>query len=52
VRRRRAAEAALSLAASVPATIRRRTETGLETVHADDLVQGDLIDVGAGEEFA
>ena len=50
--RRRAAEAALSLAASVPTTVRRRTETGLETVHADDLVQGDLIDVGAGEEFA
>ena len=50
--RRRAAEAALSLAASVPATVRRRTEIGLETVHADDLVQGDLIDVGAGEEFA
>jgi Cu2+-exporting ATPase len=50
--RRRAAEAALSLAASVPATVRRRTKTGVETVPADDLVQGDLIDVGAGEEFA
>lgn len=50
--RRRAAEAALSLAASVPATVRRRTETGIETVPADDLAPGDLIDVGAGEEFA
>jgi Cu2+-exporting ATPase len=50
--RRRAAEAALSLAASVPATVRRRTETGVETVHADELLQGELIDVGAGEEFA
>jgi len=50
--RRRAAEAALSLAASVPATVRRRTETGVETVHADELEQGDLLDVGAGEEFA
>jgi Cu2+-exporting ATPase len=50
--RRRAAEAALSLAASVPATVRRRTETGVETVHADELVRGDLLDVGAGEELA
>lgn len=50
--RRRAAEAALSLAASVPATVRRRTETGVETVPADALVPGELIDVGAGEEFA
>ncbi len=50
--RRRAAEAALSLAASVPATVRRRTETGIETIPADDLAPGDLIDVGAGEEFA
>ena len=50
--RRRAAEAALSLAASVPATVRRRTETGVETVHADELEPGDLLDVGAGEEFA
>jgi Cu2+-exporting ATPase len=50
--RRRAAEAALSLAASVPATVRRRTETGVETVPADALLHGELIDVGAGEEFA
>ena len=41
-----------STAASVPATVRRRTETGVETVHADELLQGELIDVGAGEEFA
>ena len=50
--RRRAAEAALSLAASVPATVRRRTETGVETIQAHELLQGELIDVGAGEEFA
>ncbi len=50
--RRRAAEAALSLAALVPATVRRRTETGVETIHADELEPGDLLDVGAGEEFA
>ncbi|MCL7936519.1 MAG: cadmium-translocating P-type ATPase [marine benthic group bacterium] len=50
--RRRAAEAALSLAASVPATVRRRTRSGVETVSASDLLEGDLIDVGAGEELA
>jgi len=50
--RRRAAEAAVSLAASVPATVRRRTPTGVETVAAGDLRPGDLIDVGAGEELA
>jgi Cu2+-exporting ATPase len=50
--RRRAAEAALSLAASVPATVRRRTGSGVETVSASDLRPGDRIDVGAGEELA
>ncbi len=50
--RRRAAEAAISLAASVPATVRRRTGTGIETVPASDLEPGDRIEVGAGEEFA
>jgi Cu2+-exporting ATPase len=50
--RRRAAEAALSLAASVPASARRATADGVETVRADELSRGDVIDVGAGEELA
>lgn len=50
--RRRAAEAAVSLAAALPATARRRSGNALEVVPADELVAGDLIDVGAGEEFA
>ncbi len=50
--RRRAAEAAISLAASVPATVRRRTGIGVETVPASALEAGDRIDVGAGEDFA
>ncbi len=50
--RRRAAEAAVSLAAALPATARRRTGDAVEVVPADGLQPGDLIDVGAGEEFA
>jgi Cu2+-exporting ATPase len=50
--RRRAAEAAVSLAAALPPTARRRVGDSVEVVPAEDLVQGDLIDVGAGEEFA
>jgi Cu2+-exporting ATPase len=50
--RRRAAEAAVSLAASVPATARRSTGDAVEMVPADQLRQGDLIDVGSGEEVA
>jgi len=50
--RRRAAEAAVSLASTVPTTARRRVGDRIETVSADELVAGDLIDVGAGEEFA
>jgi Cu2+-exporting ATPase len=50
--RRRAAEAAVSLAAALPATARRRIGDRIETVPADELAPGDLIDVGAGEEFA
>ncbi|MCL7970942.1 MAG: HAD-IC family P-type ATPase, partial [marine benthic group bacterium] len=50
--RRRAAEAAVSLAAALPATARRRTGEAVEIVPADRLQPGDLIDVGAGEEFA
>jgi Cu2+-exporting ATPase len=50
--RRRAAEAAVSLAAALPATARRRIGDAIEIVPASDLVPGNLIDVGAGEEFA
>lgn len=50
--RRRAAEAAVSLAAALPATARRRTGDGVEVVSAEQLRPGDRIDVGAGEEFA
>ena len=50
--RRRAAEAAVSLAAALPATARRRVGDAIEIVPAADLAPGDLIDVGAGEEFA
>ncbi len=50
--RRRAAEAAVSLAASAPATARRATESGVEVVPSNDLELGDRIDVGAGEEIA
>jgi Cu2+-exporting ATPase len=55
--RRRAAEAAVSLAAAAPASARRHAldESGaetLETVRSELLESGDRIDVGAGEEFA
>jgi len=50
--RRRAAEAAVSLAASVPTTAKRATESGLEVVPSAELRAGDLIDIGAGEEVA
>ncbi len=50
--RRRAAEAAVSLAASVPTTARRETGTSVEIVPSDALELGDRIDVGAGEEIA
>jgi Cu2+-exporting ATPase len=50
--RRRAADAATALAATTPATARRARGDRLETVPADALRRGDLIDVGAGEELA
>jgi Cu2+-exporting ATPase len=50
--RRRAVEAAMSLAATAPRTARRQAGTALETVNASELRAGDLIDVGHGEEFA
>ena len=50
--RRRAAEAATSLAATLPATGRRFTEDGgTETVPSASLQVGDRIAVGVGEEF-
>ena len=50
--RRRAVEAAMSLAASAPRTARRQAGDRLETVEAAALRAGDLIDVGNGEELA
>jgi len=50
--RRRAAEAATTLAASLPATARRVEGSGIHTVSADLLRRGDLIEVGMGEEIA
>jgi P-type Cu2+ transporter len=50
--RRRAAEAAVSLAASVPHAARRTTETGVETVAAGELRTGDTLEVAPGEELA
>lgn len=49
--RRRAAEAALTLAATVPATARRLTPGAVETVSSSVLAPGDRIAVGAGEEL-
>ncbi len=49
--RSRSAEAALSLAATVPSTARRRTPSGVEWVPSDELEPGDVVDVGAGEEL-
>ncbi|MFZ5625351.1 MAG: heavy metal translocating P-type ATPase [Gemmatimonadota bacterium] len=62
--RRRAVEAAMSLAATAPRSARRVTNPDrggpggaaggerVEVVEADRLVPGDLIDVGAGEDVA
>lgn len=50
--RRRAAEAATTLAASVPATARRVDDSGIRSVPAESLRPGDLIEVGMGEEIA
>ncbi|MFL5520293.1 MAG: heavy metal translocating P-type ATPase, partial [Gemmatimonadales bacterium] len=50
--RRRAVDAAMSLAATAPRTARRATGDLLETVPAESLGVGDLIDVGSGEELA
>ena len=50
--RRRAAEAAVSLAATVPTTAKRAEGDAVAVVPAADLRPGDRIDVGAGEELA
>lgn len=51
--RRRAAEAATSLAATLPATGRRIVGDGaIEVVPSTELKAGDRLAVGAGEEFA
>ncbi len=50
--RRRAAEAAVSLAATVPATAKKATGDGVAVVPAAELAPGDRIDVGSGEELA
>lgn len=50
--RRRAAEAATAMAATAPATARKRTGKGVEVVPAEELVPGDLLDVASGEELA
>lgn len=50
--RRRAAEAATSLAATLPATGRRiRSDGGVEIVPSGQLQVGDRVAMGAGEEF-
>ncbi len=50
--RRRAAEAAVSLAAVVPVRARRIGDGGIEAVAADALEPGDHIQLAAGEEIA
>ncbi len=50
--RRRAAEAATALVATIPRTARRSVGDRLETVPVGELRTDDLIDVGAGEELA
>jgi Cu2+-exporting ATPase len=50
--RRRAAEAAVSLAASVPHAARRLCDAGVETVPIGELRTGDTLEVGPGEELA
>jgi P-type Cu2+ transporter len=50
--RRRAAEAAVSLAASVPHAARRVSDDVVETVPASALRPGDTLEVASGEELA
>lgn len=48
--RRAAAEASAAIAASLPLTARRRIASGVEEVPVVDLVPGDVVEVGAGDE--
>lgn len=48
--RKRAAEAAQSLAGALPATARKVVDDAVQTVPVDQLTVGDLIDIGAGED--
>lgn len=48
--RKRTVEAAASLAAVVPRTARRARGDSIEVVSSDQLVVGDLVDLGSGEE--
>ena len=50
--RRRASEAATAMAATAPATARKRVGEGVEVVPSEELEVGDLLDVAAGEELA
>lgn len=49
--RRAASEAAGAIAAALPRTARRRTETGVEDVPSAELAVGDVLEVGVGEEL-
>jgi Cu2+-exporting ATPase len=49
--RRKASEAAVTLAATIPSTARRRSDDSLEVVAASDLRPADLIEVGSGEDL-
>lgn len=48
--RRRAAEAAVTLAATVPATARRVLAGSTEVIPSDQLAPGDLVTIGSGED--
>ena len=50
--RRRASEAATAMAATAPATAKKRVGNAMEVVPAEDLAPGDLMDVASGEELA
>lgn len=49
--RRRAAEAAMALASHLPATARRVTNGRDESIPTEELVPGDIVRLGAGEEI-
>ncbi len=50
--RRRAADAATALVATIPHTVRRSVDDRVETIPISELQPDDRIDVGAGEELA